>query len=199
MKKKTKNTKPVNKLKSKGPGRPAYVPVFPAQAKWTFDDLLAANNENGKKVTPLTLRKFLKADMYNKAGNARPNSTVALVKGELVEPKNKDGLGRKRLLYTLRNKSAVKTVKISKSADDTNVSVNVGTSTIETPVIEKSAISPETQAYEAKKAELTAPVTPVVITPEEVQTSPVAIKTEVVSVTPAETPVLPPVVEPVIA
>lgn len=197
MKKQNKNTKSAKN--TKGPGRPKYEPVFPRKSKWTFDDLLSVNNDGGKRVTPLTLRKFLKADMYTEKGNTRSNSQVVLVKGEFAEPKNGSGLGRKRLLYTLRDKSSLKTVKVSNP--NTNVSVNVGTSTSETPAVEKSAISPETEAYEKQKAALLAPATPVTITPVEViENAPqtIEIKSEVVSIT---TPAAPeaPVVTPDVA
>jgi hypothetical protein len=165
---KNKNTKSVKSVKTVatvktvkvGPGRPKYEPSFPRGNKWTFDQFCQVNGidlETGKGefCTILTLRKFLKRDMLTASKRNRSNSLVVDT-GELGKVDSDSGLGRKPKLYMLRSKiAALTTTKPvpTPKEDKKDISVNIGTD--QTP-IDTSA----TDAYEANKAALLAPVTP---------------------------------------
>lgn len=118
-----KNTK---SPKSNGPGRPKAVIKVPNR-KFTFADLEAVNTH----VTPLTLRKFLKADMFTDKGNPRNTSTIVRLKNESREPDSEKGLGRKTYVYIKRDK-----LSTLKSASKSTATVNVGTAA------EKSTVEP---------------------------------------------------------
>jgi len=166
--KSAETTETSTKIAKTGPGRPKYQPIFPKKDKWTFQDFCAANGvdtETGKgNTTILTLRKYLKRDMFNAAGNVKGSSIVMQVKGEFAKTA-KGTLGRKGFLYSLRN--PVKTAKQPKVAK-ADVSVNVGKENTETPV------SDATAAYEAKKAELLSPSETPVSDPAPVATPEIA-------------------------
>jgi hypothetical protein len=128
---KTKNAK---QNKHSHPGRPKYAPKFPRSNEWTFTQFMEANDietnpdsakfGKGPNCTMLTLRKFMKRDMWivkgkgrNKVVRARPNSLIVNVRGVTAEPNSESGLGRRANLYALRAKGvtshvpAVKPVK----------------------------------------------------------------------------------------
>ena len=130
---KNKNAK---QNKHSHPGRPKYAPKFPRSNEWTFTQFMEANDietnpdsakfGKGPNCTMLTLRKFMKRDMWivkgkgrNKVVRARPNSLIVNVRGVTAEPNSESGLGRRANLYALRSKGvtshapAVKPVKAS--------------------------------------------------------------------------------------
>jgi hypothetical protein len=119
---KTKNAK---QNKHSHPGRPKYMPKFPRSNEWTFTQFMEANDietnpasaklGKGPNCTMLTLRKFMKRDMWNVKGKgrnkvvrARPNSVIVNVRGVTAEPNSESGLGRRANLYALRvNKDSI--------------------------------------------------------------------------------------------
>lgn len=141
----------MKKTASRGPGRPRYVPTVPNK-RFTFEELCEANGVNtetgkGKNCTMLTLRKFLKSEMFTDSGNPKPNSAIMLVKDETREPNSKKGLGRKCFVYAIRKGKSVKKAKRT-------ASVNIGTSTRKPKT---AKVSTSTAKYEAAKLALTAP------------------------------------------
>ena len=88
---------------NRSPGRPRAVINYPNR-KFTFADL---ENDN-PKVTPLTLRKFLKRDAA-----LGKNSEIVRIIGESREPDSSKGLGRKTFVYIPRTKAG--SVKVAKS------------------------------------------------------------------------------------
>jgi hypothetical protein len=179
MKKNNINAKSQSQSQHRGPGRPRYIPLIP-RGNFTFTDLETLNGVNpatgeGKNCTTLTLRKWLKRDMYitDKTGKViRTNhkSSVMLVKDTLAEPNGKNGLGRKQYVYTRRAGTPVAKASPAKASAPRKVKadVTVDVSTAPAPV---DAVSTETKDYEAQKAALLAPA--VTITPEP-ETAPVA-------------------------
>jgi hypothetical protein len=168
----SKNTKSVKSVKSEktvktvkvGPGRPKYEPLFPRTNKWTFNQFCEVNGINletgkGPDCSVLTLRKFLKRDMFSNSGRVRSNSLV-IDTGELAPPSSDTGLGRKSKLLQLRSKLASKsdsTPVIKKSDTAKEITVNVGTDNTPdvTPDIEPTPIeTSNTAEYEAQKAAL---------------------------------------------
>jgi len=81
-----------------GPGRPKAQVNIPNK-RFTFEDLKAANTH----VTPLTLRKFIKADAGKKN-----MSLIVRLKDENREPNSAKGLGRKVFVYCPRGKASTK-------------------------------------------------------------------------------------------
>lgn len=131
--------------KQNGPGRPRYTPIIP-RGQFTFTDLETENGVNpktgkGKNCTALTLRKWLKRELKN-----HRHGTVVLLKGTFAEPNGKSGLGHKQYVYQRRTGVAPKAAKTTKTDTDTKAST----------VPAQSAVSPETQQYEATKAALLA-------------------------------------------
>lgn len=153
---KNANNKPATKTQT-GPGRPRAEVKLPRKAQWTFDDLCTANGVDivtGKgKMAKLTLRNWLKNDRFSKdkdgnfTENLRRTSTVIVVKDASKPPKGEKGLGRKRLVYSLRNavvKSAPKATAAPATPAPEPVSVDMGTpATAEAPAVETPAITPE--------------------------------------------------------
>lgn len=115
-----------NKNINVGVGRPKAVINVPSK-KFTFADLVAENSH----VTPLTLRKFIKRDMFTSTGKHNHKSTLVLVEGDKREPNSTLGLGRKTLVYAKRNR-----VNTLKDVTKSKVSVNVGTDTTVDPVVD---------------------------------------------------------------
>lgn len=119
-----------------GPGRPRYAPKIPS-GKFTFDRLCELNGVDtetgkGENCSALTLRKFLKRDMYTEKGNPRNTSEIVLLKDEKREPDSEKGLGRKALVYIRRDK--LDTLKQGKSQGKSSVkSVTVPVADISTP------------------------------------------------------------------
>lgn len=136
---KNKNSKPAKKTLNRGVGRPKAIVKWPAK-KFTFADLCVANGvdtETGKgKMTKLTLRKHIAADMFHftpkgKIDRTKPrrNSVIVLL-DETREPASTNGLGRKCEVYQLRSKRdaaklAAKTVKAT-PAPVAPVTVDIG-------------------------------------------------------------------------
>lgn len=150
----------MSKNKQNGPGRPAYVPNFPRTDEWTFEDWCNANEVQtsrkskrygkGPKCTMLTLRKYLDRDMNvrdEKGEFVRRNSrsTIVMVKGVTADPNSAKGLGRRSLVYALREK-APKSIAKDISTSDT----------------------PTSDALEQTKADLLAPTPAVTISPQPV-------------------------------
>lgn len=132
------------KNKNAGVGRPKAAINVPNK-KFTFADLVAENPH----VTPLTLRKFIKRDMFTKNGKTNNKSELVLVEGDKREPNSTLGLGRKTLVYSKRSR-----LNGLKDAKKTKVTVDVGVgadATVVAPVAD----------YEATKAALLAPDAPV--------------------------------------
>jgi hypothetical protein len=109
------------KVKHDGPGRPRYSPLIP-KGNFTFTDFEIVNgvkpNGKGKNCTTLTLRKWLKNDLYILDDNgeivrANAKSKVMRVKDLLANPNSKKGLGRKQLVYVARE--GTPTVEMEKS------------------------------------------------------------------------------------
>jgi hypothetical protein len=176
------------KVKSAGPGRPKYTPTFPRSAKFSFADFCESNGidlETGKgdRCTILTLRKFLTRDMFtvdkNGGKRRRPNSLVTIVEGEYAAPRGDSGLGRKGLLFQLRDKATAavaKTPTVKAASAPKAKSKKVKTVKTDAPVAD-TGLSQETQAYEAAKEALLAPTPAVTIapTPDPIaETAPVA-------------------------
>jgi len=188
----TKNSKQVKSVK-RGPGRPKYTPKFPRSLRFTFGDLCNANGVNpdtlkGENCTGLTLRKFLKRDKARKG-----KSNIVMLKDQCGKPDSKDGLGKPPFLYCLRERLADAQVaapaKASKKplAKASKSSVTVPLAPDATaPVV--NAVSAETEAYEAQKAALLAPVPIVEIsTPAPAPEAPAPV-VEVAEVAAAPTP-----------
>jgi hypothetical protein len=127
---KTKNAK---QNKHSHPGRPKYMPKFPRSNEWTFTQFMEANDietnpaskefGKGPHCTMLTLRKFMKRDMWNVKGKgrnkvvrARPNSLIVNVRGVTAEPNSESGLGRRANLYALRSKGVTSHAPVAKPA-----------------------------------------------------------------------------------
>lgn len=180
----------------KSPGRPAYKPVLP-KGNFTLADFCESNGVNpdtgkGKFCSKLTLIKWLDRDrfMTDAKGNIdkdrpRRNSLVILLdktEEPVAHAKANKGLGRKRLVYCLRN--AANATRTSKPTRKATGLKKAAKSTVNVPIVD---ISPETKAYEATKAELAKPI---VITVPPVAT-----------ITPATSPVTPaaPAVDPATA
>lgn len=105
------------------PGRPKYTPKFPRNREFTFTQFMEANDietnpdsakfGKGPNCTMLTLRKFMKRDMFildgkGKIKRARPNSLLINVRGVTAEPNSESGLGRRANLFALRvNKDSI--------------------------------------------------------------------------------------------
>ena len=194
MKNKNKNKKSVKSEKSVvaakqvktgkvGPGRPKYEPTFPRTNKWTFNQFCEVNGislETGKGefCSVLTLRKYLKRDMFTASGRIRSNSLV-IDTGELAPPSSDTGLGRKSKLLQLRSKIAGKgdnTPIVKKSDTAKEITVNVGTDS--TPDIDPTPIeTSNTAAYEAKKAALLGDTLPAPSVPSEPATATIDIQT----------------------
>jgi len=129
----SKNSK--NEKSTRGPGRPSYEPRFPKSKEFTFADFAEANGIDlktgkGEQCTPLTLRKWLKRDQATKG-----HSVLVLVKGVTADPQGKKGLGRRALVYSLRDKA----------------------SATSKPHTTKGSLSKATEKYEAQKAEIATP------------------------------------------
>lgn len=147
----------MKKNMSNGPGRPKYTPVLP-KGKFTFTDLEIANGVNpktgkGKSCTTLTLRKWLKRELAK-----RGHSAIVHLKDTLADPNGKNGLGRKQYVYQRR---AGVTLKASVPAPKAAPKATAPKATRKPRAVAAPAVadvSPETQSYEAKKAELLAPV-----------------------------------------
>lgn len=146
--------------KSRGPGRPQFVPTLP-KGKFTFTDLELANGVNpktgkGKDCTTLTLRKWLKREL-----NKRGHSAIVHLKDVLADPNGKHGLGRKQYVYTRRAGVSVKASAPAHAPKATKATKATRKTRKVAPVaapIAVDSVSPATQDYEAKKAELLAPV-----------------------------------------
>lgn len=153
----------MNKNAKNGPGRPRFQPEIP-KGKFTFTDFEIANGVNpktgkGKECTTLTLRKWLKREL-----SKRGHSAIVHLKDTFADPTSKNGLGRKQYVYQKRTGVSAKSVahdtapvvaaKTPKKASAKSKKAQV----TETPTVEVNAVSPETETYEAQKAELLAPV-----------------------------------------
>jgi hypothetical protein len=123
---KNKNAK---QNKHSHPGRPKYAPKFPRSNEWTFTQFMEANDietnpdsakfGKGPNCTMLTLRKFMKRDMWivkGKVVRARPNSLLINVRGVTAEPNSESGLGRRANLYALRSKGVTSHAPVAKPA-----------------------------------------------------------------------------------
>ena len=112
------NKKQTRTVKHDHPGRPKYTLRLPTRKEFTFQDILevngvetnpaAKNYGKGENCSLLTVRKNLKRDMYilhpksGKILRVNPRSRVCLVKGVTAEPNSTTGLGRRALVYCLR-------------------------------------------------------------------------------------------------
>ena len=162
---------------TQGPGRPKYTPAYPRKKLWTFTDLEDANGVNpntgkGKFCTTLTLRKFLKRDMFiltkkGKVVRPNPDSTVVLMEDLQASSNSTKGLGRKQYVYLLRAKLDAKTTKAA-AAPATPKATRAPRKATRTPRKAKTivAVAVSTE-YEATKAALLAPdvTAPVAVTP----------------------------------
>ena len=107
---------------NRGPGRPAYEPVYPKHTPFSFREFCLAQGmefkvRSGKYIkgtgtcTPLTLRKFM--------GNR--GCPVIEVNGLYAEPLSKNGLGRKAFMLALRDgftpEKTVAVAKVSKPVE----------------------------------------------------------------------------------
>lgn len=180
-------------IKHDGPGRPKFIPAFPRSNEWTFTDFMEANDINtkadskdfgkGPKCTMLTLRKFMKRDMWVGKGKTlrrNPRSLIVQLDGVTSEPNSKTGLGRRANLYSLRAKLAKKGTKASAPAPqvtqlpDVNVEVPLGTG--------NDGLSQSVQDYEARKAALLAPSAPAPVVPEVTELAPANVVPEAVTI-----------------
>jgi hypothetical protein len=188
---KTKNAK---QNKHSHPGRPKYMPKFPRSNEWTFTQFMEANDietnpaskefGKGPHCTMLTLRKFMKRDMWNVKGKGRnkvvracPNSVIVNVRGVTAEPNSESGLGRRANLYALRAKGVTSHVPAVKPVKATAPkTAKVSTAKVKTPraVRTPKSQTPTADKLDAIHAILAQPSTPtpaltvpaVVIAPE---------------------------------